>query len=363
MPRTLESINDRISGSGVRVEKKGNKLYLVSVLPPRSGEGKAKQQKIALKISDRTPLELEQAEGRALELLSQKIKGEFSWSKWRQGNGEAIAQVENLGTLIERYKLDRTISGMTPDQWAREWEFLKRLPMESRPTKEAFLDVVARSVPNTATRKEYVTRFNRLIKWAELDIDLSPYQSNYSASRVKPRQLPTDEMIEQTRDWIISVDRGRIQRQALTWQWVYGVLAAYGLRPHEVMFCRISSTPPYACHVTEGKTGKRTVYPFHPHWVEQWKLWEMNKPNVRCDRAHRKVGQSVTDSLRRYGVNLPYNLRHAYSLRAHVKYNTPPRVVAGLMGHTVAVWQKTYSRWLRDDDLLSSYMRSISGES
>ena len=24
------------------------------------------------------------------------------------------------------------------------------------------------------------------------------------------------------------------------WQWVYGIVAAYGLRPHEVFFCEVS---------------------------------------------------------------------------------------------------------------------------
>ena len=42
---------------------------------------------------------------------------------------------------------------------------------------------------------------------------------------------------------------------------VMGVLAAYGLRPHELFFCEISPEHPHLLKVLKGKTGYREVYP------------------------------------------------------------------------------------------------------
>lgn len=355
--RSLESINAKLKGSGITLERRGNKLSLVSTLPARDGGGN-KRQRIALGLSDRTPLELEQAEGLAFELLAQKTKGTFSWDKWGK-RGSPEPKEKTIGEWMEEYKRHRLIQGASLDQWDREWEFLKRLPADKVPSKKIFVALLEPSAGHPATRKEYVSKFSRFIRFIGADIDLLPYKIPYNLSKIKPRDLPSDRQILEMQAHIVDPARGRIQYQAYQWQYVYRLIAAYGLRPHEVFFCEVSSTPPYACTVFRGKTGKRIVYPYPPEWAQQWRLWESNLPSVNFDRPHRKIGQSVADSLSRYGIKTPYNLRHAYSLRGHIKYKLPDRAIAGLLGHSVSVWQKVYSRWLKDSDLLDAYLESI----
>jgi len=82
-------------------------------------------------------------------------------------------------------------------------------------------------------------------------LDTKCYKGNYSTSQVEPRDLPEDDRIEQR---YLSIPNP-------AWQWVYGMIACYGLRNHEIFHLDLDSlkTAPGILEVLDGKTGARTV--------------------------------------------------------------------------------------------------------
>ena len=72
-----------------------------------------------------------------------------------------------------------------------------------------------------------------LAKFAGFQTDFSALVGSYSPKRVAPRLLPSDEAI--------AVARLSITNEA--WQWVFGVVACYGLRPHEAFHLNLSGFP------------------------------------------------------------------------------------------------------------------------
>ena len=88
---SLEGINRRLEGSGVRLEQRGGKLYLRATLPNKRGDRRS-QQRISLGVNAIVS-GLEYAEAKAWELASQKSRNAFSWSEW-QDAGEGLTDVQ-----------------------------------------------------------------------------------------------------------------------------------------------------------------------------------------------------------------------------------------------------------------------------
>ncbi len=76
---------------------------------------------------------------------------------------------------------------------------------------------------NTRKLKLVCEKLTALSKLAGISVDLSPYVGNYGANAAAPRYIPSAVEIVKARS--LFEDRP-------DWQWLYGVLAAYGLRPH-----------------------------------------------------------------------------------------------------------------------------------
>ncbi|MEH2183014.1 hypothetical protein [Nostoc sp.] len=94
----------------------------------------------------------------------------------------------------------------------------------------------ATSTPaNSRSRKRTCEKLQLLAELAGIKVNLKPYIGNYGNSQTKPRNIPSDEQIIQVRS---------LFDNSLSWQWAYGIMATYGLRDHEIFFCKISSTSP-----------------------------------------------------------------------------------------------------------------------
>jgi integrase len=165
------------------------------------------------------------------------------------------------------------------------------------------------------------------------------------------RDLPDDRLI------VTSFER--IPNPA--WQFVYGLMATYGLRNHEAFFCNCSaltqaSQEPTVWVQATTKTGAREVWPFHPEWVDRFQLRDGSLPRVGTDLTTttlQRIGQSVTRQFRRYELPFsPYDLRHAWAVRT-IHFGLPDTVSARMMGHSVAIHTRTYHQWMtrRDQQL------------
>ncbi len=136
------------------------------------------------------------------------------------------------------------------------------------------------------------------------------------------------------------------------------MMAVYGLRNHEVFFCDCSALlrgdAEAAIEVLDTtKTGAHDVWPFPPEWVEAFALREVMLPPLETDLQKttlQRIGQQVTLQFRRYGVPFaPYDLRHAWAVRT-ILMGLPDTVAARMMGHSVAIHNRTYHRWITRRD-------------
>ena len=141
---------------------------------------------------------------------------------------------------------------------------------------------------------------------------------------------------------------------------VYGVMAAFGLRNHEVFFCDYSDLAQGTQQVrvlSSTKTGSHDVWAFHPEWVDQLDLRSLVLPDVATDlntTTLQRVGQRVTAQFRRYGVPFsPYDLRHAWAVRT-IHMGLSDSVAAKMMGHSVTVHTRTYHQWITHRDQQSA---------
>ncbi len=339
---TIEAVNERLKAGkiGVKVEARGDRLSLRATLPPKPGSNKAKphQQYIALGIYD-NPAGLQRAEAEAKIVGGLLARGEFDWGRYLSQEQEL--GIGDWGSWIEKLRADyfaqKGENPTTQFTWKNDYEAAFK-NLKGDVTGASIIAAATSTPANSRSRKRTCEKLQILAEIAGVKVNLKPYIGNYGNSQTKPRNIPTDEQIIQVRSLFDS---------SPNWQWVYGVMAAYGLRSHEVFFCEISKDA-LSCHVLEGKTGERICYPLHPEWAQEWQLWQTKKP--RCSgKTYRDYGKRVTSTFWRRDVPFdPYDLRHAYAIRGSVRYKVPVATMAAWCGHSPNVHWSTYNKWISE---------------
>lgn len=333
----VAQINTRLKAAGlpVRVMLRGKSaLTLQATLPRKPGQGEGtKQQEISLGV--RASKEgLRRIENEAHTLARRMINGTFDWALYLTPN---LAKPKTTAEVIESFKAHYLASNQIKEMtWRETWQrTFDRLPQDEPLNSTSMLAVVLLTESHSRIRELTCQRLQRLAEFAGVEIDLKPYQGSYGEASLTPRDIPNDRLIVQWREQI----------ENPYWQWVYGMMAAFGLRPHECFFCKFVN--PRTLHVLEGKTGFHVVRPLRPEWVNKWSLTRIHRPDV-TGRNYRDYGQRTYRQFERYKVPFnPYDLRHAYAIRGIV-CNVPVQVMAGMMGHSVQVHTRTYNRWLND---------------
>jgi integrase len=186
----------------------------------------------------------------------------------------------------------------------------------------------------------------------KLPVDWKSNSKGYGLNKAGFRDLPTDEVIEKL--W------GKIPNKS--WQFVFGLMSAYGLRNHEVFFCDLSSLTNSGDKIIRvlptTKTGEHQVWPFHPEWVEKFELAKLGEnphllPKINNDlkiTTLQNIGKKITDQFKRYSLPIkPYDLRHAWAVRT-IFYDLPDTVAARMMGHSVSLHTQTYHHWITRRD-------------
>lgn len=176
---------------------------------------------------------------------------------------------------------------------------------------------------------------------------------------IEPRDLPTDEQV------VAFVDA----MPTRTWKTAFGLIATYGLRPHEIFRLHARPDADGWLEVSDhSKTGWRAVMPAHLEWVERWGLRTEELPPFDPEMPHRDLGKRASKQFLRWkrlatwSKPSTYDLRHAYAARLHTheRYeNFEPRDCARLMGHSQRVHEKTYLRWVNKDQLKRSLKRRL----
>ncbi|WP_413199472.1 integrase [Nostoc piscinale] len=330
-----------------------------------------------------TGLKMAVLKARELDLLL--ITKQFQWTAELLGKQaqkiEPTAPEKStklISELIQEYERQFWKTHEKNRQGIRTWEthylrHLKKLPPDIPMSAQALEAALEKTKPNTSSRFFLVWQLKKFCEFC----GITNFATIYSYATPKPhptlRKVPTDEEIIQGFIKIGSPLSVYASKENLTepeqWQWAYGMLATYGLRPHELFAVDIDAfmDTDNTFHLvklnpslTDGtKTGERScgIPPLHPHWVELFDLKNIKLPCHTGTLNNKTAKLQVRFRNAEVGFK-PYDLRHAYAIRGH-RLRVPIKTMADYMGHTVQEHTKTYQRWMNEDANLAIYQEVV----
>jgi integrase len=337
------------AGLGVSVQQVGKRLYIQANLPPKPGGTRVQshQQKIPTR-KPATGAGLDAAEKLAKRLAGELIAGSFRWEDWLEFCPDRSRPPIRVGEWVEAYTR-RNRPSVAASTWRTDYaNVFGQLPKSEPLTAELLERAILSKPMDSAQRKRFAQTLGRLAKFAGLDSDFRSLRGKYSASAVQPRDIPSDAAI-------VAAWRG-ISHPG--WAWCFGMMAAFGLRNHEVFFVdleQLKRTEPYLT-VESGKTGEHQSWAFHPEWVDLFRLRTPVLPFTQRYPNHEDYGRRVSNEACKHWPFSPYNLRHAWAIRT-VLYGLPDSIAAQMMGHSVEVHQRTYQHWLGQQHQQQAYER------
>ncbi len=326
------------------------------------------------------------AKARELDILL--ITKQFLWTpellgKQSQNYQNKLLSEDNkpdklIGELIQEYEQEFWKTHVKNRQGLRTWDshylrHLKKLPQDIPLNLDALEDALDKTKPNTSSRFFLSWQLKKFCDFC--GFDGAKTVNSYATPKPSPaiRRIPLDEEIIEGFNLIGSPLSPFASKDNLTfpeqWQWAYGMLVTYGLRPHELFAVDLDAftASENTFHLlrlnpslTEGtKTGERNcgVPPIHPHWVELFDLKNVKPPVTGGTLSN----QAAKLQIRFRNVNLnfrPYDLRHAFAIRGH-RLQVPIKTMADYMGHTIQEHTKTYQRWMSEDANLEIYKEVV----
>ena len=365
----INNVNDKFAtqGSKLRIEKRGEKLNIRGSLPSKEDKNNFKIQRISLGLKADIS-GLEEAK-KKLQLINLQLElNQFDWINWivKPNRKELKDDFEFPNRLYQfeefffRESKSEYLSSTRKTTWRSSYKpYLKRVlniyyEYESEDLEKIFQKTLESYKEGSRSRKQCATSLSVLAKFLEVKLpeDWKLNSKGYGLNKAGFRDLPTDEVIEKI--WA--------QIPNKSWKFVFGLMATYGLRNHEVFFCDLSSLTSFGDKIVRvlptTKTGEHQVWPFHPEWVEKFELSKLGEnpellPNIINDlkiTTLQKIGKKITDQFKRYSLQIkPYDLRHAWAVRT-IFYDLPDTVAARMMGHSVSLHTQTYHHWITKRD-------------
>jgi len=339
---SLAAVNDRlkIAKCRVKLQVRLERVWVQGTFPPKPGSDRPSpyQQQFSLRVPSNED-GFRRAEQEARLMSAELTNKEFRWEKYLRP--DRLPENKPCGRWVAEFREHYlTRNDLKPSTWNGDWQNIyKRLPQDAPLTVEVMKQLVLKTEPNTRNRLETCRKFQKLAQFAKLTVDFSAFEGSYGPSKVKERDIPSDQTI--AAQW------SKIPNPA--WQWVYGMMAAYGLRDHEVFFTEWTDE---GLWVMKGKTGKRLVFQaLYPEWTDEWNLRNVKLPRFQSiDRLYevQELGTKTSRQFKRYGIPFPpYVLRHAYGIRASVTFELPVTTAAALMGHSPKIHLERYHKHIQ----------------
>ena len=357
----------QLNGSKLKLEKRGGKLNIRGSLPSKENKSIKRVQRISLGI-DADNHGLEEAK-KKLQLINLQLElDKFEWRNWiYSSTQEANKKYEFCTKKISEFekiffKDDRNdhLNSARKSTWNSSYKpYLKRMisiyqKNDNKDINHIFFSTLKSYKEGSRSRKQCGTSLNIFAEFLELSLpsEWKSLSGGYGIKKASFRNLPDDDLIEELWKKIPNKE----------WQYVFGLMATYGLRNHEVFFCDLSALKNNGDKILRvlptTKTGEHQVWPFHPKWVDLFELSSLgNDPTLlpKINRDLRKttlqnIGKRITDQFNRYSLNIrPYDLRHAWAVRT-IFYDLPDTVAARMMGHSVSLHNQTYHHWITKRD-------------
>lgn len=327
---------------GVTIERMGDRLYLRATFPAKPGAARSDphQQRLVLGIHA-NPAGLSFAEKQARKVGAALDCNEFKWVDYGVSS-ELEAKRLTVSDWLAKFE-DYHRGNVEDTTWTTEYQrvFSRVAAAGELLTVELLERVILQTAADSRQRRRFCVTLGRLAEFAGLNADFKRLRGRYAASQIEPRDLPSDDAI--LAQW------ERIKHPG--WRWVYGMMAAYGLRNHEAFSLDTSQLEAggHQVRVLDGKTGARNVWPFEPDWVEHLELRSVVLPEV-SGRHHADYGNRVSQYFTR-SLKLPfkpYDLRHCWAVRT-LLLGLDTTLAAQQMGHSLKVHNETYHRWISDE--------------
>ena len=366
----LLDINQDLESKGItlRIEKRGKVLNIRGSLPDKKSQNLSKVQRISLKLPYNIN-GLEEAK-KAIELIDFQIKkSQFCWSHWIKE--KAITSTKSkkieIKNEIENFKKNffsdtsksKSTAGMISTWQSAYKPYMNRLLGVSQKStlelnEKLLLEILLSYKENSRSRQQCGIALSALARHIKLELpeNWKRLQSGYGIHESNFRELPSDEEIINSIQLIPNPK----------WRFVFGLMATYGLRNHEVFFCDLTCLKKNGDKILRvfpnTKTGEHQVWPFHPEWVDLFKLGNISNtsdllPCIKTDLKKttlQHIGRRVSEQFRRYRISFtPYDLRHAWAVRT-ILIGLPNTVAAKMMGHSVSIHTKTYHHWITRRD-------------
>ena len=369
----LLDFNQELESKGInlRIEKRGKVLNIRGSLPDKKSPSLYKIQRISLKLPYNIR-GLEEAK-KAIELIDFQLKkSQFSWHNWIKEKNISSKKSNKLNIVdeIESFKKlffsdtskSKSAAGMISTWQSAYKPYMNRLIGMSNKSglkldEGLLLEILLTYKENSRSRQQCGIALSALARHLNLELpeNWKRLQSGYGINESNFRELPSDEEIINSFKLIPNPK----------WRFVFGLMATYGLRNHEVFFSDLSCLKKGGDKILRvfpnTKTGEHQVWPFHPEWVGLFELDNITDtssllPDIKTDLKEttlQHIGRRVSEQFRRYKISFtPYDLRHAWAVRT-ILIGLPNTVAAKMMGHSVSIHTKTYHHWItrRDQQL------------
>ena len=327
----LDRVNSQLSRVSIR-EKKGN-LYLRGQFPEH---GQMVRREMALKIKA-TKEGLSIALGKAKEIDAQLMLG-----KWEAVQREKLT----VAKAVEQYEIDywnrheKTLDRL--ESW-KKYQYgccFKYLPEDEVFNSVLLLKAVCYFPSGSFMQKNFCSLIRPLAKFHKVEFDFRPYMT-YQKPELNFRELPTVEMIVQAYK----------EEKYFPHKWGLGVLATFGLRPHELYKSEFNfESEPQLVYVGEKTKRKkpRTVFPLKIDGLDFLEIpIQIDKLKARCKGVtNLQVGHTVNKWFQKYPFS-PYQLRHFYAVRGAME-GIGPVFMSKWMGHDITIHYKHYGSLLGD---------------
>jgi integrase len=344
----------------MNINVKNDRLYLLGMFPAKDGSGKMKQQRVSLQMVD-----TERNRAKAKKLMQKAIAdlnlGQWNWSDWSvQAPKPAVPGRDTpkkwAAAIRALYRKKVTLGRTSESTWKVNYMgTLKFMPMEDEVTPQALEQALSKYERDQYTYKKLYYLLRDIaqicrIEFPEVGVPLT------KKSAMDPTDVPSDDEII---DWVMTAPA--------PYKWYFGMMATYGLRPHECDEARLLQNDDGIWLVQvddQTKTGYRTVIPQQLEWVEMFDLRLKTERPESERNVDRNDGCSQWLNKMRIKMGIkwrPYALRHAYAGRLWRNGGSELEVftAAAVMGHSQKEHTETYRRWIDPNKLATSALDAI----
>ena len=242
---------------------------------------------------------------------------QFNWSNWSQTKSNLRQKKDhsNIEEVIDEFKSDffndptksRSNSSSRSNWGSSYLPYLQRLKViatkhNRKLNKALFIETLKSYSENSRSRQQCGSSLKAFGDYCKIELP-SNWRSlayGYGLHKAQFRQLPSDKQIEKIYEMIPNPK----------WKLVYGLMATYGLRNHEVFFCDLSCLKKGGDKILRvfpnTKTGEHQVWPFHPEWIEKFQL------NVAIAKIHELTNL--------FEKNLNNQISNTILLEANIKF-------------------------------------------